>query len=231
MHDSLDLSTSTPWPAEAIPKHWIESLFKKMAFTYGTKLADQWRGTDTAGVKQHWALELGALTNAQLCAGVAALNTRPWPPTLPEFIAMCRPPVDPIVAFHEAAEQGARRDRGEPDTWSTPAIYWAWVRVGRREVATQPYAVLRTRWEAALIAELGKAEIEQVPAPAPQLPAPGKSATAPAKARELLARMKLKDQNTKPEGDGRKWARDVLARGDAASIHCVKIAQQALGMR
>lgn len=230
MNDSLNLSTSTPWPAEAIPKRWIEALFNKMAFTYGAKFADQWRGTNTAGVKQHWAEALGALTTEQLTAGVAALNARPWPPTLPEFIALCRPPVDPIVAFHEAVVQGGRRDRGEPDVWSTPAVYWAWVQVGRREVATQPYAALRSRWEAALTAELGKGEIVPVPAPAVQLPAPGKCTTAPAKAKALLATLKVKDMRAKPEGDGRQWARDVLARGAASPIHCVKLAQQALGM-
>jgi hypothetical protein len=230
MNSSHNLSTSIPWPEAAIPHDWIESLFQKMTYTYGVKFADQWVGIDTSAVKRHWALELGALTDEQLRTGVLALKTRNWPPTLPEFIALCRPPLDPVVAFHEAVEQGGRRDRGEPDEWSTPAIYWAWVRVGRREVATQPYAALKSRWEAALVAELGKSVMPPVPAPAPALPAPGKSATAPAQAKALLAQLKIKDQNTRPEGDGRQWARDVLARGNAASLHCMKLAQQALGL-
>lgn len=230
MSSSPNLSTSIPWPDTAIPQHWVESLFQKMLFTYGAKFADQWRGANTDGVKRHWAIELGALTDDQLRTGVAALKTRGWPPTLPEFLALCRPPVDPLVAFHEAAEQGARRDRGEPDVWSHPAIYWAWVRVGRREVATQSYTALKSRWEKALNEELSKDAVEDVPAAHVQLPAPGACATAPAQAKALLAQLKVKDQNTKPDGDGRDWARAVLKDSGSKPIHCVRLAQQALGI-
>jgi hypothetical protein len=233
MSSHHNLSTSTrplePWPDRALPEEWIKSLFSRMTNVYGVKFLDQWAGIDPDAVKREWAVDLAGLSDDQLRAGVLGLRTRPWPPTLPEFIALCCPPVDPSVAFYEAAEQGARRDRGEPDVWSSPAVYWAWIRVGRREVATQPYAAVKGRWDKALADELAKEVIEPVPPPRQQLAAPGRSLSSPAKAKALLSTLKVKDQHTRPTDDGRQWARNILADSSRATIDCVKLAQQALG--
>jgi len=87
------LSTSSDWPEGAIPLAWVESLFKRMAAAYGALLADQWRGQDTGTVKRLWAIELGKVTVEELTHGVQQLGTRKWPPTLPEFVLMCKPPM------------------------------------------------------------------------------------------------------------------------------------------
>lgn len=236
MHQNQNLSTSIPWPEHAIPQTWVESLFKKMAFTYGAKFADQWRGIDPEGVKRNWAEALGVLSSAELCRGVNALVTRDWPPTLPEFLKLCRPAVDPIAAYHEAAEQGALRERGEPDQWSSPAVYWAWVKVGRVAFAQVPYFGLKGRWEAALAAELAKAEHAPIPPQMKAMPAPGRASTSVSRARQLLDGFRLGTRagGANVQADPLRWARDIIARrerGETLEIIQIKDAERALGIR
>ena len=56
---------------------------------YGNKFMDMWRGIDINEVKACWAQELGAYKPSQIGAAVAALKNKPFPPTLPEFMALC----------------------------------------------------------------------------------------------------------------------------------------------
>jgi hypothetical protein len=220
MNPRPNLSTSTPWPEHAIPQHWVESLFKKMALTYGAKFVDQWRGHDPVEVKQHWAVMLGKLSTVELVRGVEQLATRPWPPTLPEFMALCRPAVDPQVAFHEALEQGIRRERGEDDVWSSPALFWAWRRIGAYNFATMAYEVIRPRWEAALAAEMAKEDQLPVPPNLAALPAPGQARTPPERAHEILVDYRdngIKDA-AEVAGDGLEWARRIFARRDRGEV-------------
>jgi len=231
------LSTSSPsWPDGRLPGKWVNALFNKMAFAYGSKFADMWSGVDSAGLKQYWAQKLGVLTRDDLERGVQALDKQKWPPTLGEFMLLCRPPVDPVVAFHEALEQGQRRGRGDEESWTSPAIFWAWRKIGSYDFEHLPYAVLRQRWEAALAHELGKSNIEPIPPQAVALPAPGKTLMASAKARELLASLKVKSvgQTLDPTVDGKLWARVILEkreRGEPVGIAQVEAAEKALGLR
>ncbi|MGF6116681.1 hypothetical protein ABIE30_000651 [Janthinobacterium lividum] len=241
MNDQTTLSTSPleeqalAWPEKAIPEKWVKALFNKMAFSYGVKFADQWKGIDPDGIKRHWAQKLFVLTTAELTRGVERLDTRAWPPTLPEFLALCRPPIDPSVAFHEALEQGALRDRGEPNVWSSPAVFWAWRKLGAFDCAHSTYAMLRPRWEAALAAELEREVIEPVPAQDPvALPAPGKTMMSSRKAQQLIGAFKLKNLGDAGHGDGRRWARRIIERKKAGmefSIFVIECAERELGMR
>lgn len=237
MSDNTKLSTSPqPWPEHAIPKHWVESLFDKMSYAYGMRFVDQWVGIDTECVKRHWAEALGVLTTQELTRGVQNLATRDWPPTLPEFLKLCRPVVDPIVAYHEAAEQGALRDRGEMDLWSSPAIFWAWMKVGRTAFNQVPYAMLKGRWEAALKAELAKTEHEPIPPQMKAMPAPGRGVTSIEQARHLLAGFTLgtRQQTAIVAADPKAWARAIIAkrdRGEPLELVQIKDAERALGIR
>lgn len=229
------------WPENAIPERWITALFNKMSFSYGTKFVDQWVGIDPDGIKRHWAQKLFVLTTSELTRGVNRLDSRNWPPTLPEFLALCRPPIDPSVAFHEALEQGAKRERcdpADPDVWSSPAVYWAWRKLGAYECAKHPYAVLRTRWEAALTAELEREGIEPVPKAEPKavaLPAPGKGRLSPQRAQQLIGEFKLKNMaDASNAGAGLGWARRIKARqkqGAQFSIYVLECAETVLGLR
>jgi hypothetical protein len=218
-----------------LPEHWIESLFSKMAYTYGVKFADQWRGIDGRGVKLHWAEALTVLSREELSAGVHKLSTRDWPPTLPEFLKLCRPALDPQAAYYEALEQGMRRQRGEPEAWSLPAIFWAWSAIGAHDFNQLGYAMLKPRWERALAAELAKSDPEPIPARAIALPAPGQTRTAEAEARSMLQAygMQLAQYGKAPAGRGTGWAHKIIERsrsGEVMSIAAIEAAEAVLGI-
>jgi hypothetical protein len=83
-------SNESTWPANAIPRRWVEALFDAMAANYGARFADLWRGTDLEKVMKHWGVELSKLSSTQMKAGRENLSALLKPPTCPEFIAHCR---------------------------------------------------------------------------------------------------------------------------------------------
>jgi hypothetical protein len=100
-----------------MPSSRVERLFEVMGAHYGARFTDAWCGTDAAAMKAVWAKELGALRPEQIRQGIARLCECKFPPTLPEFIALCkqatpqahmlRLPLPPRTA--EEREEGSKR--------------------------------------------------------------------------------------------------------------------------
>ncbi|TCK36692.1 hypothetical protein B0G84_5705 [Paraburkholderia sp. BL8N3] len=87
------MSTQQPpndWPAEAVPQAWVEELFRKLTAYFGARFADLWRGVDIDDIKREWGIALAKLSRTEMKAGVAALLSLKYPPTLPEFFAACK---------------------------------------------------------------------------------------------------------------------------------------------
>jgi hypothetical protein len=78
------------WPLNAVPRHWVESLFAKMAAFYGDRFGALWRGSNIEDVQKAWGIELFKLTTAQMKSGADSLTALVKAPTLPEFIAHCK---------------------------------------------------------------------------------------------------------------------------------------------
>lgn len=75
-----------------LPDSWVAKIFDHMSAMYGSKFADLWRGSDLATVRRTWAERLAGfetMPNA-IKEALNALDNKPFPPTLPEFLAMCR---------------------------------------------------------------------------------------------------------------------------------------------
>lgn len=70
-----------------------------MTAIYGHKWASAYGETDADDT---WARGLHDVSPQQLAAGLHAClwRTDPWPPTLPEFISMCKP--EPKPACHDS---------------------------------------------------------------------------------------------------------------------------------
>lgn len=158
---------------------WVERLFARLSAMYGARFADMWSGLDMAKVKAAWAEDLGDLTLDEVTRGVSACKLRDWPPTLPEFLSLCRPSLDPESAFSEAVQQMALRDQGR-DRWSHPAIYWAAVTIGAFDLRNMAWSAIKPRWSRVLQAELAKGEWPEVPPRLEALSAPGGTAPDPA---------------------------------------------------
>ena len=170
---------------------------------YGARFLDAWRGVDIDDMHAVWGNKLAKYTAAEVTTGIHACETLKWPPTLPEFLALCRPPMEPERAFYEAVEQMARRATGD-DEWSRPVIFHAAARIGG-DLKTLPYIALKYRWEAALKAaqrDLDAGRVGEVP---PRVVGPlllandPKSTPMPQEVRDqlaaMLARMKSRSKS------------------------------------
>lgn len=75
-----------------LPESWINKIFDHMSASYGSKFSDLWRGADIASVRSLWAEKLGGFRDMPeaIKEALDALDSKPFPPTLPEFIALCR---------------------------------------------------------------------------------------------------------------------------------------------
>ncbi len=170
---NLSLATSAP-KSSALPEPWIERLFARFEAMYGARFADAWRGCNLASVKAVWAEDLGGYSREELAAGVAGCRQKDWPPTLPEFLKLCRPPIDYQAALIEAVEQMARRDSGG-DRWSHPAIYWAAVKIGSYDLSRKTLRDLDGEWRKAFGDQMALGQWPEIPERLPALPAPGQT--------------------------------------------------------
>lgn len=82
----------SPLIPSALPEAWIERIFSVMAGYYGSKFADLWSGTDPEVMRRVWAEKLAGFRDHPevFKAALDACDDRLFPPTLPEFIGMCR---------------------------------------------------------------------------------------------------------------------------------------------
>lgn len=89
-----------------LPISWIDRVFAHMAGLYGKKFADLWGDTDLIAVKQLWAEKLGGFRDRPeaIKAALDALDDKPFPPTLPEFLRACRDAAKRVGTKHFALE-------------------------------------------------------------------------------------------------------------------------------
>lgn len=170
----------------------IEQVSAHMLHTYGKRFTDLWGATKPGAWVSYWAEQLAGYSDAEIRRGLAGLDGREWPPTLPEFKRLCRPPIDPQAAFYEALAGILARERGDIGEWSHPAIYWAAVKVGAFDLKNTGYGQIQKRWEAALQAVLDAGGYEPIPRPALALPAPGKALLSREEAKRRLAELRTK---------------------------------------
>ncbi len=76
----------------SLPDSWIDRIFMQMSVLYGSKLSGLWSGSNLEDVKRGWADKLGGFREmpGAIKEALDALDSKPYPPTLPEFIALCR---------------------------------------------------------------------------------------------------------------------------------------------
>ena len=189
MQTNLQDACRTPSMPTSAGLRNIERLFERFEKLYGTRFTDMW-SNDPAGVKRAWAAELAGYTTDEVRAGLSACKTRPWPPTLPEFLLLCRPAPDYEKLFAEAQVQISRRERGE-DEWTSKSVYWAAVEFGFHDLRSMSWATAKTRWTRICCEKRAQENsLPDIPAARQALPAPGKSETDRETAKAHLANIK-----------------------------------------
>lgn len=212
----------------ALPTKWIARLMAKMQAMYGAKFTQQWQGIDPDILQNEWAEQLSGFTGDELAAGLAACRQRPFPPTLPEFMVLCRPPIKPEVAFHEAVYCLGQRRRGERGDWTHPAIFHAAVKVGQHDIMNAAYGHIRTRWDKALADELAKGDWDPIPDAHAALPEPRKTEMSDAEARKAMQRIGADKVLDKAGRDHKAWARKILENPKGRPLIAITMAKRAL---
>jgi hypothetical protein len=184
--DSQQARSSTSGP---VPSAWVERLFERLSGFYGSKFGDLWRGCDIESVKRTWSDALAGYGAQEIKRGLDACLTRTFPPTLPEFLTLCRPKLDHESAYIEACKQISARDNGS-DVWSTPAIFWAAREYGAYELRQSTWQSAKVRWCRLLDEQLSKPEQLPVPARMTALPEPGAGTADPRKVAAALELLK-----------------------------------------
>ena len=182
-------------PDGPVPTRWVEYLFARLAAILGGSMSNVYASADPDRVKAEWAEALAGFSADEVKRGLAATRTRRFAPNLPEFLHLCRPALDPELAWIEAEHGMASRTKGERFGWSHPAVYWA----GRQfsfELRSSSYEQCRKRWAAALTAEFAKGAWAAPPDPTQRrIAAPEQQTFHPelaAQAREKLRELRRK---------------------------------------
>jgi hypothetical protein len=76
----------------ALPESWVARIFDHMLGLYGSKFSDLWGGTNLDTVQRIWSQKLAGFREmpGAIKEALNALDGKPYPPTLPEFLALCR---------------------------------------------------------------------------------------------------------------------------------------------
>jgi hypothetical protein len=174
---------------DPVPQKWVARIFERLTAQLGAKVSDLYAGVPAENVQAEWANALAGFHPSEIDRGLRACATRPFAPTLGEFTRLCRPSLDPEVAFIEAAHCLMQRDLGEIGGWSHPAIYRAASKMNL-EVRAGIYREVRKRWEVTLMREFEEGWSE-IPVPLTRITAQPAPARPPsAKEREKLAQMR-----------------------------------------
>lgn len=174
----------------------VDRLFRRLIAFYGTKFADAYAGLPISEIRDIWAEELRGYSIAEIATGIEACRSLKWPPTLPEFLAACRPPIEAEGAYYEAVRNMALREHGQNPAYSHPAIYWASQEIGPWELRHTPAKLMVKVWSHVLRKHMAMGSWDPVPEPMKQLEAPKGHPPSPAVAERLRSLIEKLRSNT-----------------------------------
>ncbi|KVL90774.1 hypothetical protein WT02_23205 [Burkholderia stagnalis] len=153
-----------------------------------------------------------------------------WPPSISEFLKVCKPPINIDAALYEAIEQMQVRQDGK-DVWTNAAIFWAAAKVGEHDMLGQTFSQLKPRFEAALKKVL-EGEVLPVPARVPMLQAPKAAESTREHGRQRLDELNASEviQNVS-KGGNIEWAQRIIneeLRTGKVELNRLNIARQAI---
>lgn len=142
----------------------MDKVFDRLAGQLGNKMADLYSGVKPELVQAEWAQGLAGFSGDEIAAGLNACQSRKFAPNLGEFLQLCRPALDPEIAWHEADAGLLARRQGGMGQWSHPAVYRA-AQVMRDALRQGSFKAHRNRWEHVLRTEFAKGWGVEVAAP------------------------------------------------------------------
>ncbi|KQM79832.1 hypothetical protein ASE76_01100 [Xylophilus sp. Leaf220] len=173
---------------DALPKRVAAKLFLRLAEQFGDRMADMFASSTAEAVQQQWSEVLAGYAPEELARGLMACRQRVFPPHPAEFARLCRPSLDPELAWLEAVDGQRERREGRKGEWSHPAVWRASCAMSF-ELRTRAYSDCAKRWAWVLQKEHRAGWGEPVPMPALQIVADVKVGAPPAAVRERMAQI------------------------------------------
>lgn len=77
---------------QQLPQRQVEEIFSTMACLYGRRFVEMWEGQQPSVVKAFWGRKLAGFAEypQAIAQALESLDDRNMPPTLPEFVGLCR---------------------------------------------------------------------------------------------------------------------------------------------
>ena len=209
----------------------IYQLFDQLSLTYANKFTNQYKHMDLERVQEHWCRAMKGYTPRELKLGISKLGKTDWPPTLVEFLKLCRHPVDSMKAYYEAIEGFAKRSMGEEYTYSHPAIFYAASNL-YFDLTHKTYSEIKERWASALDTELEKGQWPTIQAPALQIGC--EKTTGMSDKSKKIIEDNVKAILKRPVKDQKDWARRIRDESRKPVHYLMQIqiefAREALGL-
>lgn len=159
---------------------------------YGRHWSDMWAGLDLQAVKEAWAEDMAGYAGEEIKTGLESCKGRKFPPTLTEFMELCRPAFDVDGALHAAIREMGNRRQHRPENWPSNRHFWAAASIGNDLLLLPPRDLLH-RWREAWQCAASRAD-EEIPQPAPEqraLPPIGKTHISQEEAAARCEQLKL----------------------------------------
>ena len=188
----------------------IRHIIREMQMLYGNAFKAKWGDIPLRDMEDFWERKLAGFSREELGRGFKALAKQKYPPTLPEFMALCRPPVDNVKAYHEAVKGLQERRLGRKGEWSHPAIFWAASRMAF-DLLNHTYQQCKARFERELDRELEATTWQEIPEASHALPPP-KVDREKAKADAEAALQRIGYQQKKADRGDTGWIHRNLTR-------------------
>lgn len=212
----------------------VENIHASMLLAYGKKYTDMWAGSTADQIINFWVTGLRGYTPREVKRGIDAGMACDWPPTLPQFQKLCRPPVSETAAYYEAMAGLVARAKGEFGDWSSPAVFWAASHL-KVELMSQSYTQIKDRWNALLKSQIERGQWAEIPMARVLLPAPEASPNARQHADEMVKKLGAAGVLDKSGRDPLAWAKRIMERverGDKSlAMVQIKFAKMALGIK
>ena len=109
-----------------LPTAWMAKIFSAMQGFYGTRYTNMWKtgemlpnGEDAGhmNMMRVWAEKLGGFVDHPECIAHALENLPDNPPTLPQFMEICRraPRKEPLMLVHNLTPEDIKRNKERLD--------------------------------------------------------------------------------------------------------------------
>lgn len=150
-------------PPRALSVDVLAGLFERLAGIFGQQMSQAFEGIEKNSRKE-WSEALAAFSAEEIENGIIRCRTkhRGYAPNLPEFLHLCRPSLDPEIAWIEAERGLKALSMGTRFTWSHVAVYWA-AKECSVDIRTRTYSEVKKKWEYVLGQQFAAGSWEPIP--------------------------------------------------------------------